>query len=86
MIPGSGPSILLHLYFNADTESEFFGSLFRWVKPVLWKRAKAFGRETLRTGGEIFSDIAENRSAEVSGGDIVSRHVTESTKFNQQVG
>ena len=32
----------------------FFGSLFRWVKPVLWKGAKAFGRETLRTGGKVF--------------------------------
>ena len=58
----------------------FFGSLFRWVKPVLWKGAKAFGRETLRTGGKILSDIAENKSPEVSAGDIISRHVTESTQ------
>jgi len=58
----------------------FFGSLFRWVKPVLWKGAQAFGREMLRTGGKILSDIEENRSADVSDGDIVSRHVTESTR------
>ena len=58
----------------------FFGSLFRWVKPVLWKGARACGRETLRTGGKILSDIAENKSPEVSAGDIISRHVTESTQ------
>jgi len=34
------------------------------------------GRETLRTGGKILSDIAERY--DVSVGDIVSKHVTES--------
>ena len=58
----------------------FFGSLFRSVKPILWSGAKALGRESFRTGGKILSDIAENRSPEVSAGDIVSRHVTESTQ------
>ena len=58
----------------------FFGSLFRWVKPVLWKEDKAFGLQTLHTGGKILSDIAENRSPEVSAGDIVSRHKNESTR------
>jgi len=32
----------------------FFASLFRCVKPVILKGAKAFGRETLRSGGNIF--------------------------------
>ena len=38
------------------------------------------GRETFRTGDKILMDIVENKSPEVSPGDIVSRHVTESTK------
>ena len=57
-----------------------FGSLFRWIKHIIWSGAKALGRETLPTGGKILSDIAENRSPEVSTGDIVSRHVSESTQ------
>ena len=44
----------------------FLDRLFRWVKPVLWKGAKAFGRETVCTGGKSSSDIAESRSPEVS--------------------
>ena len=57
-----------------------FGSFFRWVKTVLWKGAKAFGRETLRTRFKILSNIAENRSPEVRAGDIISRQVTECTR------
>ena len=40
--------------------------------------AKAVGRETLRTGGNILTDIAENKSPELSPNDIGSKHVTES--------
>lgn len=56
----------------------FFGSLFRWVKPILWSGAKALGRETMRTGGKILSEIAENRSPDVKARDIISKHVSES--------
>jgi hypothetical protein len=35
-------------------------------------------QETLRTGGKILTDIAENRSPELSPKVIVSKHVTES--------
>ena len=55
-----------------------FGSLFRWIRSILWSGAKALGREALRTGGKILSDIAENKSPEVRQEDIVSRHVAES--------
>ena len=57
-----------------------FGSLFRWIKPILWSGAKALGRESLRTGGKILSDIAENRSSITpsSDRDIISRNLTES--------
>jgi len=44
----------------------------------MWREAKAVGRETLRTGGKILTDIAENRSPELSPKDIVFKHVTES--------
>ena len=38
-------------------------------------------RETLRAGGKILTDIAENRSPEVGPNDIVSKHVTESVQY-----
>ena len=38
------------------------------------------GRETLRTGGKILTDIAENKSPELSPKDIGSKHVTESVQ------
>ena len=56
----------------------FFGNLFRWDRPLLWSRAKAVGRETLRTGGKILTDIAARD--EVSAGDIISKQVTESAQ------
>ena len=58
----------------------FFGSLFRWVRPILWRGAKTVGRETLRTGGKIVTDFAENKSPKLSSKDIVSKHVTESVQ------
>jgi hypothetical protein len=33
-------------------------------------------RETLRTAGKILTDIVENKSPELSAGDIVPKHVT----------
>ena len=38
------------------------------------------GREALRTGGKILTDIAENKSPELSPKDIVSKHVTVSVQ------
>ena len=54
--------------------------MFPWVRPILWRGAKAVARETLRTGGKILTDIAENKSSELSPKDIVSKHVTDSVK------
>jgi hypothetical protein len=65
---------------RGDGIGNFFGSLFRWFRPILWRGAKAVGRETLRKGGKILSDIAENRSPELSTKDIVSKHVSESVQ------
>ena len=36
-----------------------FGCLFHWVRSIIWSGVKALGRETLRTSGDILSDIAE---------------------------
>jgi len=44
----------------------FFGNLFRWVHPLLWSGAKRVGRQTLRTGGKILTDIAERSPTDVS--------------------
>ena len=43
------------------------------VRPMLWSGAKTVGRETLRTGGKILSDIAD-KSNGTPDGDIVSKH------------
>jgi len=42
------------------------------------KTLKALGREALRTGGMILTDIAENPQTETK--DIISRHVSDSTQ------
>jgi hypothetical protein len=79
--PGIGPVYASPLYLQRGHGiGNLFGSLFRWVRPLLWSGAKAVGRETLRTGGKILSDIAENKSPDVSAGDIVTKHVTESAQ------
>ena len=39
------------------------------------------GREALRTGGKILTEIAENMSPELSPKDIVSKHVTVSVQY-----
>ena len=58
----------------------FLSGLFRFVKPILWSGAKVVGRETLRTGGKILQDIADNSSPDVKARDIVSKHIGESTR------
>jgi len=55
----------------------FLRGLWRTVRPVLWSNAKSLGREALRTGGNIMSDIADN-PAQTGVRDILSNHVSES--------
>ena len=54
----------------------FLGTLFRFVRPLLWTVG--------RTGCKIISDIAKNKSSDVTAEDIISKHVgdavTESTR------
>jgi len=80
--PGIGPVYSAPLYLKRGHGiGNFFGSLFRWVRPLLWSGTKAVGRETLRTGGKILADIAERSPTDTTtAGDIVSKHVTESAQ------
>ena len=72
--PGSALSTRLYLQ-RGHWIGSFFGTLFRFVRPLLWT--------VCRTGGKIIADIAKNNSTDVSAEDI-SKHVgdvvTESTR------
>jgi len=49
------------------------------VRPVLWSGAKTVGRETLRTGGDILTDIARSTDDE-NPRDIISRRLNETAQ------
>jgi len=55
----------------------FLRGLWRIVRPVLWSGAKSLGREALRTGGNIITEIAANPGQT---GDIISKNATETTQ------
>jgi len=80
--PRIGPVYSAPLYLQRGHGiGNFFGSLFRWVSQLLWSGAKAMGRETLRTGGKILTDIAERKPTDpTTAGDILSKDVTESAQ------
>jgi len=54
----------------------FLAGLWRMVRPVLWSGAKILGRETLRTGGDMVTDMARSTDDE-NPRDIVSRRMNE---------
>jgi hypothetical protein len=47
---------------------------------MLWSAGKAIEQEALRAGGNILTDIAENKSPDVSALDMVSRNMTASSQ------
>jgi len=49
------------------------------VRPVLWHGAKILGRVTLRSGGDILTDIA--RLSDEDPGAIVSRSLNETAQI-----
>jgi hypothetical protein len=55
------------------------GSLWCFAILLLWSGAKSLGKETLKTGSQILSDIA-NKPADVKARDIVTEHVTAKAK------
>jgi hypothetical protein len=54
----------------------FLSGLFRTLRPILWSGVKSLGREALRTGGNILSDIAD-KTNDVTTRNIVTKHLTE---------
>jgi len=57
----------------------FLAGLWRMVRPVLWSGAKTVGRETLRTGGDILTDIARS-SGDENPRDIMKRCLNETAE------
>ena len=57
----------------------FFTGLWHSVRSVFWSGAKVLGRETLRTGGNILTDIARS-SLDEKPRQIVSRRVAVSAQ------
>jgi hypothetical protein len=55
----------------------FLSKLFRLVRLVFWSGVKSVGRESLHTGGEILTDIAET---DRKPRDIIPKHVGESAQ------
>lgn len=50
---------------------DILGSLWRFVRPLLWTGAKSLGKETLKTGSQLLSDLA-NKPANVSAQDVLT--------------
>ena len=57
----------------------FLNGLWRVFIPIIWSGVKALGRDSLRTGSDILTDIAHS-SPDQNPRDIVSKHVTQSTQ------
>jgi len=51
---------------------------WRWIKPILWSGAKTLGRKSVRTGGRILADLAQNTNSDVTPREIVTKHLSES--------
>jgi hypothetical protein len=85
---GIGPVYASPLYLQRGHGiGSFLGGLFRLERPLHWSGAKsqgkatvkALGREALRTGSRILSDIAD-KIPDLSTSDIISKHVIASTQ------
>ena len=51
---------------------------WRWIKPIFWSGANTLGRESVRTGGRILADLAQNTYSDVTPRDIAAKHLSES--------
>jgi hypothetical protein len=84
---GIGPIYCIPPFIQRGHDlGSFLSGLFRSFRPILWNGAKTFGRETvralgreaLRTGGKIMTDIDDNPQTSVH--NVISKHVSESTQ------
>ena len=58
----------------------YLSGMFQLVRLLLWSGVKAVGRETLRTGGKILSDIADNTSSDVQPRHIIMKYFSDSAQ------
>ena len=78
---GIGPIYSVpHFVQRGHGIGSFLSGLFRLVRPVLWGVVKAVGRETLRTGGKILSDLADNTTTDVKPRHIFVKHFSNSAQ------
>jgi len=75
--PGIGPIYSAPIYLQRGHRiGKFLGTLCRFVRPLLWTVGS--------TGGKIITEIAKNKSPDVTADDIISKYVgdvvTESTR------
>lgn len=56
-----------------------FSSLFRWIRPIFVSGAKSVGREALKTGSNILTDIA-TKGNDVKIKDVVKTRIKEGGK------
>jgi len=78
---GVGPIYSLHPYVQrGHVIGDYFGELFRAIKTLFFSglrfASKELGREALRRGGRILSDIADN--PQMGYKDIITKHVQDS--------
>jgi hypothetical protein len=78
--PGFDPFILLHLFFKSDTELEILSVVYlAGISPSFGAEPR-LSEERLYVTEKHFVRYCRNKTPEVSTGDIISRHVTESTR------
>ena len=76
---GSGIGPVYRASFRVQRSNglgSFFRGLFRFVKPLLYSGAKAVGKEALKTGSNIITDIL-NKEPEQPVGNIFKNHFEE---------
>ena len=83
---GIGPIYLVPPFLQRGHGlGSFLSGLFRVVRPVLWRGIKAVGRDTLRTGGRILSDLADNTAGVVKPRHIIAKHVGDSADAYSEI-
>jgi hypothetical protein len=75
---GIGPVYSVHPFVQRGHGiGSFLRNLFRLVRPVIWSGVKAVGKESLRTGTKILTDIADTDRRPR---DIITSHVGDSAQ------
>jgi hypothetical protein len=78
-VGGSGIGPVYRASFRVQSDNglgSFFRGLFRFVKHLLYSGAKAVGKEALKTGSNIITDIL-NKEPEQPVGNIFKNHIEE---------